>query len=125
MKHAARARAPTGMHARSCDNLCADWYYVQVCACACADTCACVCVCVCVRGCGWVCVCVCVCVRVRVRVCVRVCACGCGLAASMGGTSSVPRAQLCADVLEFRLADRTAMAASMFVMAVLVDAVVV
>ena len=77
--------------------------YVQVCACACADTCACACACV----------------------CVCVCACGCGLAASMGGTSSVPRAQLCADVLEFRLADRTAMAASMFVMAVLVDAVVV
>ena len=106
MKHAARARAPTGMHARSCDNLCADWYYVQVCACACADTCACVCVCVCacvgVGGCVCVFVCVCVCV----------CVC-------------VPRAQLCADVLEFRLADRTAMAASMFVMAVLVDAVVV
>ena len=99
----------------------------------CGHVCVCVRVCVCVGVgvgvgvgvCVCVCVCVCVRVRVRVRVCVRVCACGCGLAASMGGTSSVPRAQLCADVLEFRLADRTAMAASMFVMAVLVDAVVV
>ena len=93
----------------------------------CGHVCVCVRVCVCVGVGGCVCVfvfvfvCVCVCVCV----CVRVCACGCGLAASMGGTSTVPRAQLCADVLEFRLADRTAMAASMFVMAVLVDAVVV
>ena len=85
------------------------------------------CVRVCVRAWVWVgvCVCLCACACACACVCVRVCACGCGLAASMGGTSSVPRAQLCADVLEFRLADRTAMAASMFVMAVLVDAVVV